>query len=69
MVQKSHNYGPQAHTYTCENVVHEAITNKRVTSQHIEGANNIADIFTKEDKDVAHFILIRDTLVQDVLPF
>ena len=52
-----------------ENVVHEAITNKRVTIQHIEGSINITDIFTKRDKDVAHFILIRDILVQDVLPF
>ena len=52
-----------------ENVVHEAITNKRVTIQHIEGSINITDIFTKRDKNVAHFILIRDILVQDVLPF
>ena len=27
----------------------------QVSIQHIEGAKNIADIFTKESKDVAHF--------------
>ena len=51
-----------------ENAVREAIKNGIISLQHIEGTVNIADLFTKEDKNVAHFISIRDILVHDVFP-
>ena len=34
--------------------------------KHINGKINLADLFTKEDKDCAHFISICDILVQDI---
>ena len=48
-----------------ENAVREIIESKLFTLKHIEGKVNVADLFTKEDKDIAHFISIRDILVQD----
>ena len=48
-----------------ENAVREAVSNKVINIQHIAGKVNIADLFTKEDKDTTHFIAIRDILVQD----
>ena len=50
-----------------ENAVREAIQAGIVTLDHIAGTINIADLFTKEDKDTKHFLAIRDILVQDVL--
>jgi hypothetical protein len=35
----------------------------RIFVTHIPGHNNLADIFTKEMRDVSHFVNIRDTLV------
>ena len=49
-----------------ENAVREAVLSNIVNVQHISGKINIADLFTKEDKDVGHFITIQDILVQDV---
>ena len=49
-----------------ENAVREAVQSKIVRLIHIDGKINIADLFTKEDKDVSHFVSIRDILVQDV---
>ena len=49
-----------------ENAVREAVQAKIIHLQHIDGKINIADLFTKEDKDTAHFVSIRDILVQDV---
>ena len=49
-----------------ENAVRESVLSNFVVIKHIEGKINLADIFTKEDKDCAHFISIRDMLVQDV---
>ena len=51
-----------------ENAVREAITNGIITLKHIAGIINIADLFTKEDRNTSHFVSIRDILVQDVLP-
>ena len=49
-----------------ENAVRESILSNFIRVKHIAGKINPADIFTKEDKDCAHFIAIRDILVQDV---
>ena len=49
-----------------ENLVRENVANKFITVKHCEGKLNIADLFTKEDRDTAHFLSIRDILVQDV---
>ena len=49
-----------------ENAIRE--NSKILTIEHIAGKVNPADIFTKEDKDSAHFIDIRDTIVTDPLP-
>ena len=48
-----------------ENAVREAVSNKVINIQHIAGKVNVADLFTKEDKDTKHFVTIRDILVQD----
>jgi hypothetical protein len=46
-----------------ENHVRENIANNFVAIQHIEGRINLADLFTKQMKDTAHFIELRDLLV------
>ena len=49
-----------------ENAVRESVQDKFIDLLHIEGKINIADLFTKEDKDSKHFISIRDILVQTI---
>ena len=49
-----------------ENAVRESVLSKFITIKHIDGKLNIADLFTKEDRDTSHFCSIRDILVQDV---
>ena len=39
-----------------------------ITIEHIAGKVNPADIFTKEDRDPAHFIEICDTIISDHFP-
>ena len=51
------------HLQIRENAVRESIDSKFITLKHIAGAVNPSDLFTKEDKDVAHFLAIRDVLV------
>ena len=46
-----------------ENAVREQVQMKLVKILHIPGILNPSDIFTKEDKDKHHFILIRNLLV------
>jgi len=36
------------------------VASKFVSIIHVDGKHNIADIFTKEMKDVAHFVELRD---------
>ena len=55
------------HIQIRENAVRESVQNKTVQILHVDGKTNLADIFTKEDRDIAHFIRIRDTLMS--LPF
>ena len=51
------------HIQIRENTVREAVQRGDVEVLHIKGAINLADMFTKEDKDPNHFILIRDTIM------
>ncbi len=51
------------HIQIRENAVRESIQTKLIDVLHIAGKNNLADLFTKEDKDAAHFISIRDTIM------
>ena len=53
------------HIQIKENVVRENVANKTISISHVEGKVNIADIFTKEDKDLNHFLSIRNLLLFD----
>ena len=46
-----------------ENAICKAVATDFVSILHIEGKVNLADLFTKEDKDVAHFLRIRDLIM------
>ena len=35
------------------------------TVKHIEGKTNPSDIFTKEDKDIEHFVAVRKSIMCD----
>ena len=61
----SHNLTTKGlrHIQMQENAVRESVQKRLVQIKHIAGANNPADLFTKEDKDVKHFISIQDQLV------
>jgi hypothetical protein len=48
------------HIQMRENRIRENVASKFVLIKHIDGKLNFADIFTKEMKDVAHFIELRD---------
>jgi hypothetical protein len=48
------------HIQIRENWVHENIASKFVQICHIDGKHNLADIFTKEMKDTAHFVGLRN---------
>jgi hypothetical protein len=52
------------HIQMKENRVGENIASQFVSIQHIEGKLNIADIFTKEMKDVGHFVTLRDLFMR-----
>jgi hypothetical protein len=47
-----------------ENHVRENVANYFVTIQHVGGKINMADIFTKEMKDVSHFVELRDLMLR-----
>jgi len=51
------------HIQMKENHVRENIANNFVTIQHIDGKINLANIFTKEMKDVGHFVELRDLIM------
>ena len=55
------------HMQIRENAIRESVQNKKVQIVHIDGKTNLADLFTKEDKDIAHFITIRNQIL--CLPF
>ena len=51
------------HIQLRDNAVRENVQNKKVTITHIPGSNNVADIFTKEDRDKTHFTTMRDKIL------
>jgi acetoacetate decarboxylase len=48
------------HIQIKENRVRESILTNFVIIKHIDGKINLADIFTKEMRDVCHFVELRD---------
>jgi hypothetical protein len=48
------------HIQMKENRVRENVAANFITIRHLDGKVNIADIFTKEMKDTAHFVELRD---------
>ena len=52
------------HIQIRKNGVREMVQRGEIDVKHIKGKINIADLFTKEDKDVEHFLSVRDLLVQ-----
>ena len=51
------------HIQLRDNAVRENIQRKLIQIHHIPGANNVADIFTKEDRDKNHFVYLREKLL------
>ena len=51
------------HIQIRENAVREAVLDDFASIRHVEGKVNLADLFTKEDKDVAHFQRTRDIIM------
>ena len=51
------------HIQMRENAIRESIANDFITLKHVEGKVNLADLFTKEDKDTKHFTTIRDIIM------
>ena len=50
-----------------ENAIRENVQRKYIQILHCDGKTNVADIFTKEDKDREHFLKMRDCIVCDPL--
>jgi len=46
-----------------ENHVRENIASNFVTIQHVSGKLNLADLSTKEMKDINHFVELRDIMM------
>ena len=57
------------HIQMRENAIREAITSDFCSIMHIAGNINLADIFTKEDRDVKHFLTARDIIMGDADTF
>jgi hypothetical protein len=53
------------HIQIRENAVCESTQNGFLVVKHCPGKQNLSDMFTKEDKDVAHFTEIRDVVMSD----
>ena len=64
-VQWCHNRTTRTirHIQLRDNAVREAVQSKKINVTHIPGKDNIADIFTKEDRDKNHFTSLRDRIV------
>jgi len=52
------------HIQMRENMVRENVENKFVSIHHIGSKQNLADLFTKEMKDTAHFVELRDLMLR-----
>jgi hypothetical protein len=53
------------HIQIRENTIREAVASDFISVQHIEGKLNLADMFTKEDRDTEHYIQMRDFIMSD----
>ena len=53
------------HVQIRENAVREGVSNRVFKIKHIAGKKNPSDIFSKEDKDTEHYLLMRDSLLVD----
>ena len=51
------------HVQIREKAVRESVISGKVDIKHIAGEINLADMFTKEDRDQRHFITIRDAVM------
>jgi hypothetical protein len=47
-----------------ENLVRENVEKHLVTIAHAGGKVNMADLFTKEMKDIGHFVELRDLMMR-----
>ena len=52
------------HIQIRENAVRESFQSDLINITHIAGIKNLSDLFTKEDKDTAHFTTIRDLIME-----
>jgi hypothetical protein len=53
------------HIQIRENSVREAYHDNFIDIHHIAGKLNLSDMFTKEEKNVQHFLTIRDVVLSD----
>ena len=56
------------HLQMRENAVREASLNQLIDIAHVSGIKNMSDLFTKEDKDAAHYIIVRDMMMKSAPP-
>jgi hypothetical protein len=56
------------HVQIRENAVRESQQKGFIITKHCQGKYNLSDMFTKEDKDIGHFIEIRDHMMADRIP-
>jgi hypothetical protein len=52
------------HIQMRENCIWENIASSFITIQYVDGRVSLADLFTKEMKDIAHFVELRDLFMQ-----
>ena len=56
------------HLQILDNAIRESVQDNTIRIVHIDGKVNPADIFTKEEKDASHFILLRNKLLKIPYP-
>ena len=56
------------HLQIRENEIQESVAKKFVKVKNVDGKINLAEIFTKEDKDLSHFIRIPDKILSRPFP-
>jgi hypothetical protein len=53
------------HIQIRDSAVRESVQSKFIDIEHVEGKVNLSDMFTKEEKNAEHFIVIRDFVLTD----
>ena len=51
------------HIQIRENAVRESVQSGFIKVKHIEGKRNLSDMFTKEDRDIGHFLEVRNLVL------